>query len=46
MSIGSFLIGYKKEKIVLDLGLGNNHFSSPEVNCYGGELLNNLKKEI
>ena len=44
MSIGSFLIEYKKEKILFDLGLGNNHFSSPEGNCNGGELLNNLKR--
>ena len=44
MSIGSFLIEYKNEKILFDLGIGNNHFSSPEGNCDGGELLNNLKK--
>ena len=44
MSIGSFLIEYKKEKILIDLGLGNNHFSLPEGEADGGELLNNLKK--
>ena len=44
MSIGSFLIEYKKEKVLFDSGIGNNHFSSPEGNCDGGELLNNLKK--
>ena len=44
MSIGSFLIEYKNEKVLFDLGIGNNHFSSPEGNCDGGELLNNLKK--
>ena len=44
MSIGSFLIEYKNEKILFDLGLGKNHFSSPEGNCDGGELLNNLQK--
>ena len=44
MSIGSFLIEYKSEKILLDLGIGDNHYSSPEGNCDGGKLLNNLKK--
>ena len=44
MSIGSFLIEYKKEKILFDLGIGDNHYSTPEGNCDGGELLNNLKK--
>ena len=44
MSIGSFLIEYKNEKILFDLGLGKNHFSTPEGSADGGELLNNLKK--
>ena len=44
MSIGSFLIEYKNEKILFDLGIGDNHYSTPEGNCDGGELLNNLKK--
>ena len=30
MSIGSFLIEYKNEKILFDLGLGDKHFSFPE----------------
>ena len=42
--IGSFLIEYKKEKILLDLGIGENHYSTPEGESDGGELLNNLKK--
>ena len=44
ISIGSFLIEYKNEKILFDLGIGNNHFSTPEGFGDGGELLNNLKK--
>ena len=43
-SIGSFLIEYKKEKILFDLGIGPNPFSIPEGNFNGGELLKNLKK--
>ena len=30
MGIGSFLIEYKKEKILLDLGIGDAHYSAPE----------------
>ena len=44
MSIGSFLIEYKNEKILFDLGIGKTHFSLPEGNIDGGELLNSLKK--
>ena len=44
ISIGSFLIEYKNEKILFDLGIGNNHFSTPEGFGDDGELLNNLKK--
>ena len=44
ISIGSFLIEYKNEKILFDLGLGKNHYSTPEGNCDGGELLDNLQK--
>ena len=44
MSIGSFLIEYKNEKILFDLGIGDNHYSTPEGFGDGGELLNNLKK--
>ena len=44
MSIGSFLIKYKTEKILFDLGLGDKHFSLPERNWDGGDLLENLKK--
>ena len=44
MSIGSFLIKYKTEKILFDLGLGDKHFSLPEGNWDGGDLLENLKK--
>ena len=44
MSMGSFLIEYKNEKILFDLGIGNIHFSTPEGSADGGELLNNLKK--
>ena len=44
MSIGSFLIEYKNEKILLDLGVGDRHLSLPEGNADGGELLKNLKK--
>ncbi len=44
MSIGSFLIEYKNEKILFDLGQGDNHISTPEGFGDGGELLNNLKK--
>jgi 2,4-dienoyl-CoA reductase-like NADH-dependent reductase (Old Yellow Enzyme family)/glyoxylase-like metal-dependent hydrolase (beta-lactamase superfamily II) len=44
MSIGSFLIEYKNEKILFDLGIGNIHYSQPEGYGDGGELLNNLKK--
>ena len=39
MSIGSFLIEYKNEKILLDLGVGDRHLSLPEGNADGGELL-------
>ena len=44
MGIGSFLIEYKKEKILLDVGLGENQFSTPEGDFKGGDLLKNLKK--
>ena len=44
MGIGAFLIEYKNEKILLDTGLGNKHYSTPEGTNSGGELLNNLKK--
>ena len=44
MGIGSFLIEYKKEKILLDLGIGENHYSTPEGEGKGGDLLKNLKK--
>ena len=44
VSIGSFLIEYKNEKILFDLGIGNIHYSQPEGYGDGGELLNNLKK--
>ncbi len=44
MSIGSFLIEYKNEKILFDLGMGREHFSSPEGYYDGGELLNNLQR--
>ena len=44
ISIGSFLIEYKNEKILFDLGVGEKHFSTPEGYADGGELLNNLKK--
>ena len=44
MSFGSFLIEYKKEKILFDLGLGKQHYSTPEGYGDGGELLNNLNK--
>ena len=44
MGFGSFLIEYKKEKILLDLGIGEAHFSIPEGNGDGGDLLKNLKK--
>jgi glyoxylase-like metal-dependent hydrolase (beta-lactamase superfamily II) len=44
MSFGSFLIEYKNEKILFDLGQGDNHISTPEGFGDGGELLNNLKK--
>jgi 2,4-dienoyl-CoA reductase-like NADH-dependent reductase (Old Yellow Enzyme family)/glyoxylase-like metal-dependent hydrolase (beta-lactamase superfamily II) len=44
MSMGSFLIEHKNEKILFDLGIGNIHFSTPEGSADGGELLNNLKK--
>ena len=44
ISIGSFLIEYKIEKILFDLGVGEKHFSTPEGYADGGELLNNLKK--
>ena len=44
MSMGSFLIEYKNEKILFDLGIGNIHFSTPEGSADGGELLDNLKK--
>ena len=44
MSVGSFLIEYHHEKILFDLGIGNNHISTPEGNGVGGGLLNNLKK--
>ena len=44
MGIGSFLIEYKKEKILLDLGIGEIHYSTPEGDGIGGNLLKNLKK--
>ena len=44
ISFGSFLIEYKNEKILFDLGIGKNHYSAPEGIGDGGELLNNLKK--
>ena len=44
MGIGSFLIEYKKEKILLDLGIGEAHYSTPEGDGNGGDLLKNLKK--
>ena len=44
ISFGSFLIEYKNEKILFDLGIGKNHYSTPEGIGDGGELLNNLKK--
>ena len=44
VSSGSFLIEYKNEKILLDLGIGDQHRSTPEGMGNGGELLNNLKK--
>ena len=44
MSIGSFLIEYKNEKILFDLGLGDKHFSLPEGIWDGGDLIKNLKK--
>ena len=43
-SAGSFLIEFKNEKILLDLGIGDQHHSTPEGTGHGGELLNNLKK--
>ena len=44
MGAGSFLIEYKKEKILLDLGMGDSHYSVPEGEGHGGDLLKNLKK--
>ena len=44
MSFGSFLIEYKNEKILFDLGIGKCHYETPEGFGVGGELLNNLKK--
>ena len=44
MGIGSFLIEYKQEKILLDLGIGDTHLSTPEGDGDGGDLLKNLKK--
>ena len=44
ISYGSFLIEYKNEKILFDLGIGKKHISFPEGYGDGGELLNNLKK--
>ena len=44
ISFGSFLIEYKNEKILFDLGVGDNHISTPEGYGDGGDLLNNLKK--
>ena len=44
MSIGSFLIEYKNEKILFDLGVGDKHYSLPEGSYDGGELIKNLKK--
>ena len=44
MGLGSFLIEYKKEKILLDLGIGEIHYSTPEGDGIGGNLLKNLKK--
>ena len=44
MSMGSFLIEYKNEKILFDLGIGKCRYSTPEGYGEGGELLNNLKK--
>ena len=44
ISAGSFLIEYKNEKILFDLGIGDQHHSTPEGHGDGGELLNNLKK--
>jgi len=43
-SMGSFLIEYKNEKILIDLGMGDVHFSVPEGSSDGGALLKNLKK--
>ena len=44
MSLGSFLIEYKNEKILFDLASGKFRYSAPEGYGEGGELLNNLKK--
>ena len=44
MGFGSFLIEYKNEKILLDLGIGDTHISTPEGDGDGGNLLKNLKK--
>ena len=44
LSFGSFLIEYKNEKILFDLGIGSEPISFPEGKAVGGELLNNLKK--
>ena len=43
-SAGSFLIEFKQEKILVDLGIGEQPHSTPEGIGLGGELLNNLKK--
>ena len=44
ISLGGFLIEYKKEKILMDLGIGDRVLSLPIAEFEGGELLNNLKK--
>ena len=43
-SAGSFLIEFKNEKILLDLGIGDQTKSTPEGIGQGGDLLKNLKK--
>jgi len=44
ISYGSFLIEIKDEKILFDLGIGEDPVSYVEGSGNGGELLNNLKK--
>ena len=44
ISYGSFLIENKNEKILFDLGIGEDPVSYTEGTGSGGELLNNLKK--